>query len=79
VAWTLAEIGRKDASFAGETKNVLAILQTPIEKQTNNISSSEFLIDCARQAQCYFEGIECPPSEITPLNPTLTINTFEGK
>lgn len=78
-AWALADIALRNGGFAGEARGVLDVLQTPIEKQSEKVSSSEFLIDCARQAQAYLEGRECGQSEITPSRPNLVARPAKDK
>jgi hypothetical protein len=78
-AWALADIALRNGDFAGEARQVLDVLQTPTEKQSEKVSSSEFLIDCARQAQAYLEGRECGQSEITPSRPELVARPAKEK
>lgn len=76
-AWALADIAKANAKFAKDAASILEKLQTPPEKQDDKLVSSEFLIDCARQAQAYLEGKEATQSEITPYMPELAIRKIE--
>ncbi|HRR06212.1 MAG TPA: HEAT repeat domain-containing protein, partial [Victivallales bacterium] len=78
-AWALVEITKKNKDIIEETKQVLKMLQTPPEKQDDRFVSSEFLIDCAKQAQAYMEDKEPTQSEITPSSPVLIIRKIKGE
>jgi HEAT repeat protein len=76
-AWALVDIALMEPAFAKEAKDVLAVLQTPLEKQNEKLQSSEALTEYSRQAEKYLNGEECSTaSKITPAKAGMIINPY---
>jgi HEAT repeat protein len=79
-AWALVDIALMEPAFAKEAKDILTVLQMPLEKQNEKLQSSEALIEYSRQAEKYLNGEECSTaSKVTPVKAEMIINPFESK